>query len=345
VTPPPVVDLTQPGGVPAATPADATPATSPTTAPATTPATAPASGTEPVTITQGGTNPEVPSATPALPTNPADVAPVDPAARRVGTVEQLEQTFQRVWREPAMTSEVDELIAEYERAIARQTSEGRRRALSQRLEALKIRKDFRDRAIRQQEELARYEDSRPRLTEQLLIVERGRVYTIIGELQPSTVYDGERLPLMFRVVSVGGVAPRTLGYLRPTQEFPLKQMVGQVVGVIGDATLDPSLKLNVITPVRVDVMRPGELGRVETRELPWPGEVARPDAAGAQPVAPVPPAVPSVAPARGGEDADFETPQAPAADPARADPAPADPAPADRGGDSGDGGLVPVPPR
>lgn len=310
----PVVDLTQPGGLPAATPNE--------------PATSQSPANPPVTITQGGTNPDMPAATTPTTTTPttsqapvpsSNVAPVDPTTRRVGTVEQLEQTFQRVWREPVMSSEVDELIAEYDRAIARETSQGRRRALTQRLEALKIRKDFRDRSIRQQEEVARYDQSKQVLTEQLLIVERGRVYTIIGELQPSTVYDGDRLPLMFRVVSVGGVAPRTLGYLRPTQEFTLKQMVGQVVGVIGDATLDPSLKLNVITPVRVDVMRPGELGRIETREIPWPGEPTRPATPQAQPT-PAP------------SDGQSESPDAPAA--------PASPAPR-----QSDGELVPVPPR
>lgn len=322
----PVVDLTQPGGVPAATDAATTPGTT---------------GTDPVTITQGGSNPGLPltvgptgTTTPAA--TPGDVAPVDPTTRRVGTVEQLEQTFQRVWREPVMSSEVDELIAEYDRAIARETSEGRRRALTQRLEALKIRKDFRDRAIRQQEDVARYDQSKQTLTEQLLIVERGRVYTIIGELQPSTVYDGDRLPLMFRVVSVGGVAPRTLGYLRPTQEFPLKQMVGQVVGVIGDSTLDPSLKLNVITPVRVDVMRPGELGRIETREIPWPGEVARP--ANSQPSSSQPGTIRPVPPAEEPAAEPATQPEQTGGDSESPDTAPA-------GSDSGDGGLIPVPPR
>lgn len=334
--PPAVVDLTQAGGVPPATPA---PGTTPPTTPAATP------GTEPVTITQGGSNPGMPAATtpgdaPSTPaattpaiTKPADIAPANPTARRVGTVEQLEQTFHRVWREPAMTSEVDELIAEYDRAIANETSEGRRRALGQRLEALKIRKDFRDRAIRQQEDVAKYDQSKQRLTEQLLIVERGRVYTIIGELQPSTVYDGDRLPLMFRVVSVGGVAPRTLGYLRPTQDYPLKQMVGQVVGVIGDATLDASLKLNVITPVRVDVMRPGELGHIETREIPWPGEATRPDAG--QPA--------KQAPAGQAPAAQEPTKQEPAGEPTSKggdSESPDTPAPAKSGGDE----MVPVPP-
>lgn len=327
-TPPAVVDLTQAGGVPPATP-ETTPAATPSATP----------GTEPVTINQGGTNPDMPAATPTTSVAPSDVAPVDPATRRVGTVEQLEQTFQRVWREPMMSSEVDELIAEYDRAIGRETSAGRRRALTQRLEALKIRKDFRDRSIRQQEDVAKYDQSKQVLTEQLLIVERGRVYTIIGELQPSTVYDGDRLPLMFRVVSVGGVAPRTLGYLRPTQDFTLRQMVGQVVGVIGDATLDPSLKLNVITPVRVDVMRPGELGRIETREIPWPGEVARPNVA---PVSPSP--APQPAEETSGNGGDSESPDVPA--PSGQNPTGENPPSQNPPSQNpGDGELVPVPRR
>jgi hypothetical protein len=95
-----------------------------------------------------------------------------------------------------------------------------------------------------------------KVNEQLKIAEDGRVYTMIGQLQPSTVYDGKKLPLMFRVVSVGGVSPRTLGYLKDEKDMSLLGKVGAVVGVIGEAQLDRSLMLNVITPVRVDVLKP-----------------------------------------------------------------------------------------
>jgi hypothetical protein len=81
------------------------------------------------------------------------------------------------------------------------------------------------------------------------------VYTIVGELRPSTVYDGKNLPLMYRVVSVGGTSPRTLGYLKPTKDVDVTKMINQVVGVIGEATMDRSLKLNIISPVKVDVLR------------------------------------------------------------------------------------------
>jgi hypothetical protein len=94
------------------------------------------------------------------------------------------------------------------------------------------------------------------VAEQLRLAEDGRVYTIVGQLQPSTVYDGQKLPLMYRIVSVGGVSPRTLGYLKDDAEMNLLGKIGAVVGVIGEAQVDRSLMLNVITPVRVDVLKP-----------------------------------------------------------------------------------------
>jgi hypothetical protein len=60
---------------------------------------------------------------------------------------------------------------------------------------------------------------------------------------------------MYRVVSVGGSSPRTLGYVRKSSELDLDRYIGSVVGVIGEAQLDRSLMLNLITPVRVDPLR------------------------------------------------------------------------------------------
>jgi hypothetical protein len=119
-----------------------------------------------------------------------------------------------------------------------------------------MRIELRDKMRKQAEARAAIEAGRGKVAEQLKIAEDGRVYTMIGQLQASTVYDGQKLPLMYRVVSVGGVSPRTLGYLKDSQEFALLGKVGAVIGVIGEAQLDRSLMLNVISPVRVDVLKP-----------------------------------------------------------------------------------------
>ena len=49
--------------------------------------------------------------------------------------------------------------------------------------------------------------------------------------------------------------PRTLGYIKPDPRFALDGKLGQIVGVIGEASVDKDLKLNVITPVRVDLLQ------------------------------------------------------------------------------------------
>ena len=85
-------------------------------------------------------------------------------------------------------------------------------------------------------------------------VNKTRHYEVIGRLTTSTVYDGKKLPLMYRVQSVGDAVARTLGYLKPDPKLELEKKIGQIVGVAGAADVDPSLKLNVLTASRVDIL-------------------------------------------------------------------------------------------
>lgn len=190
-------------------------------------------------------------------TTPPPPAPRDPADRAVGSVEDLEAAFQRVWKEPAQTAELDELIAEYQRAVdaSGPGASPRKTQLERRIAALKLRKDIRERVRKSEEARAALDSDNQRLAEQLAAWERTRVYTIIGQLQPSTLYDGKRLPRMYRVVSVGAAAGRTLGYLRENESLHLDRHLGQVVGVIGEAQMDRSLRLNLIDAVRVDRLK------------------------------------------------------------------------------------------
>ncbi|MFZ4575811.1 MAG: hypothetical protein ACOYN0_15560, partial [Phycisphaerales bacterium] len=127
-------------------------------------------------------------------------------------------------------------------------------------------REFRDTVRRQEEARASLSSTNQAAAQALADVAKIRVYTVVGELQPSTVYDGKQLPLMYRVVSVGTSSPKTLGYIKPSTDWDLDRMLGLVVGVIGDATIDRSLRLNVISPVRVEVLRadsPGAAYRIE----------------------------------------------------------------------------------
>ncbi len=206
---------------------------------------------KPTTPAIGAPTPTTPSTTPNT-TNPNTTIAVQPVETKA---ESLEKTFTKVWKEPVLTSEVDELIGEYDRAIADEKVDGRKAAMTQRLEALKLRRDYRESLRRLESERTTVDARQTELNKQLEEWATNRVYTIVGVLQPSTVYDGSHLPSMYRVVSVGGSAPRTLGYIKKSDDLDLDRYMGMIVGVIGERSLDQSLQLNLINPVRVDPLR------------------------------------------------------------------------------------------
>ncbi len=95
------IDLTQPDSN---TDTPVTPAAAPGATPAAAPGAAPDGGAGVVAIDQS------PSA--------ATTPPAQPEVRVVDTVESLEAKFQSIWRQPLLSAEVDELISEFDRAIA-----------------------------------------------------------------------------------------------------------------------------------------------------------------------------------------------------------------------------------
>jgi len=86
-------------------------------------------------------------------------------------------------------------------------------------------------------------------------VRASAIYDYVGKLRPSAVYDGRRLPRMYRLVTVGEGVPRTLGYIEPREELGLERKLGVLVGVMGDASRRSELRLNAIQARRVDVLR------------------------------------------------------------------------------------------
>ena len=79
-------------------------------------------------------------------------------------------------------------------------------------------------------------------------------YTVVGRLSASTVYDGSRLPLMYRVLSVEGFPGRTVAYVLPGSGVDVAGKIGQLVGIIGEGSTDASLGVPVLRPTRVDAL-------------------------------------------------------------------------------------------
>ncbi|MFG0285784.1 MAG: hypothetical protein ACF8R7_15320 [Phycisphaerales bacterium JB039] len=250
-------------GAAVAQPAGSTPVTAP-------PAAGAQGGLDLADSAQTPTGPvRTPEATISQDTTPAGT-PVpaieeDPTARPIAGLAELDAAFERVRTQKALDAEIDQLISEFGAALEQvgpgAENESLRIALEQRISLLEIRKDL-QRQLREvaaaRGEIDAYSE---RVASAASEARASRQYSLVGRLETSAIYDGTRLPLMFRIQSIGEGAPRTLGYIRPAADMQLQSRVGQLVGVIGRTAMDERLKLNIVTPVRVDTLSAAEDAR------------------------------------------------------------------------------------
>ncbi len=75
-------------------------------------------------------------------------------------------------------------------------------------------------------------------------------YNAVGRLLASGVYNGRSRPKLYRLVDPS--LNRTVAYIAPMPGGDLDALEGQLVGVVGAASYDPGLKLQVISPTRAD---------------------------------------------------------------------------------------------
>lgn len=208
---------------------------------------------------------------PEAETTPADTAgdDVDPSsageigegddAPETATPEQLYAAYEAIVREPLESAEIEPLIEEYRSVLtAGDLDSADVPRLTSRLQLLEIRLDLqRDlRAVENATERA----SRERETIDRLVGDwRSRpAYTVVGRLMASTLYDGRRLPLMYRLQSLDGPGGRTIAYILPDDELDLDAKLGGVVGIVGETRRDRTIRVRMVEPVQVDVLEPGE---------------------------------------------------------------------------------------
>lgn len=230
-----------------ATPMTSTPTTTPTaTEPTITMSPTPAPGTtEPAAAT--------PATTPVAP-----VAVTPPTAtRRVEDTETLRNMFDNVMQGPGNEAEVATVISEFNRSIDNlgnsDQDAAKRRALRSRVDALRLRQEVLDMRRRITDTDAQFSEKIRQTTVAIQEVEKQAIYTIVGRIVPSTVYDGRRgLPLMYRVEAADASSTRTIGYVVPRDGVDLLPKMGKVVGIVGEAKMDDALGLNIVAPRRVD---------------------------------------------------------------------------------------------
>ena len=80
-------------------------------------------------------------------------------------------------------------------------------------------------------------------------------YDAVGVLNASLVYDGERLPRLYRLQDP--VSGFTTAYLMEDPDFKLSSMLGLVVGVKGPRHFDESLRRDIITAKTGAILQTG----------------------------------------------------------------------------------------
>ncbi|MEE8155037.1 MAG: hypothetical protein V3T53_08820 [Phycisphaerales bacterium] len=171
------------------------------------------------------------------------------------TLEDLEGAYARLLREPLETAEVVPLRRLYA-AFAREHSGSAIVAnhLGTRVEQLQIWSELQQKVIELNRLRNRAKATRQQVDAVAAALERSGDYVAVGRLDASTIYDGKRLPKLFRLRDPS--SGRTVGYLRPSQEVKLPEMLGQIIGIVGEKSYDGGLRLNVLTPRRIDMLGP-----------------------------------------------------------------------------------------
>lgn len=207
--------------------------------------------------------------TPPAPAVAAVPAPA-PAERKTGTVEALQSLYEQV--QTGKDAELSSVIAEFERSMGRMGSSADDQRTTEflraRLEVLKLRQAVQTSKESAGQAARSVDEEQLKLTEQVRTLEKQRNYSMVGRLVPSTVYDGKRLPKMYRIQALEAGFARTIGYLSPARNEELDSKLGKVVGVVGESRFDEALRLNIATPKRVDVLSVAEIPNLPSDQKP-----------------------------------------------------------------------------
>ena len=161
--------------------------------------------------------------------------------------------YERVRQQPLNEAELEPAIGAFSAEIAR--SDARTAKYLQRfVDVMKIRLDLRGDVKNTAATRAAIEAQQASIAKQVADLDKNAIYKAIGRLLPSTVYDGIRLPKLYRLVTPEPGTARTIGYLQPDPSLDLDSKLNRIVGVIAESRLDESLRAMLLTPSRVDLL-------------------------------------------------------------------------------------------
>lgn len=170
-------------------------------------------------------------------------------------LDALEAALGRLRKEPIETAEVDELQRLYKALAEDAPNDVRIHSFADaRAEQLEIWRELQ----KKKRDLAALDARINSASDDVQAVRYALLtsgnYTAVGRIASSTVYDGTRLPKLYRVQDPG--TGRTVAYIRPEKEHDLAGLLDQLVGIMGERNYDGSLGLHIIEPERIDLLAP-----------------------------------------------------------------------------------------
>ena len=162
----------------------------------------------------------------------------------------IDAVWQRVAKEPVETAELEQLRERFlalseDPSTPRSESIAATRRAEQIAGRIDVQKGRHEIAARRQKANA----SGDGVANHELAMKTRQPWDAVGRLNASSVYNGERLPLLYRLQDQG--TGQTIAYILPTPEFDLPSMLGLLIGVKGPMRYDESLRLNTIAPTQI----------------------------------------------------------------------------------------------
>ncbi|MSQ90665.1 MAG: SH3 domain-containing protein [Phycisphaerales bacterium] len=173
--------------------------------------------------------------------------------RRRATFADLESTWMKVKGQPLADAELTALYMQYVVLSAESADEPTLKARADaRIAQLEVQQEVQNKMLELQATRARLTTECDQINGVALAIEARSEYTAVGVLNASIVYDGTRLPLLFRLQDPS--TGQTVGYVVPGEGFQLSTMLGTLLGIKGEKCFDDALKLDTITPSTIDFL-------------------------------------------------------------------------------------------
>ena len=189
------------------------------------------------------------------------------------TFDDLEQQFKAVRSQPDAGAEFEALKAKYEDLAAQDGSAGSVKGVAgARAQQLTLLLETQSEVQKLERTKASLDTNKKGIADLILNIQRRADFTAIGILNASAVYDGQRLPELYRICDP--MTSATIAYVEPNADIAMAPMIGTLVGVKGGKQFDPALRLTVISPLSIDMLTQRDTPQVTKTEATRPVEEA-----------------------------------------------------------------------